>query len=555
MESIKEYLNNIFLNMPETEDVKRAKEELLQMMEDKYEELISEGKSEEEAVGIVISEFGNFEELAEELGIEEYLNKAPGENKTFDNANAKSNSKKTFIKAKVGYNWRKEDVENYIDYAWAHARMIALGVALCIFAGFSDTVFETMGDAIGVGTRLFDAIGSAAVIACIAIAIYFFCKASDMKKKAINIRKASVAMDESAVSYYQTRKDEDDRKCVRFRTFGIVLCIVSVIPSCFSGVFSYYMPLRDIMDSSILPIVAVGVFSIVYACSTWNRYEDLKKALKRTPADDCYEEGYRHVDVDTSKESKKVIGLVIVIAAFLTVGSIAATTVLNVKEALTEGGNAIALADVNQTYGEGTVKNIKVDIDFSKLVIESTDDSKVSVEGSLVGNPEIKMVDGELKIEEKSKKTFGISSLFNWNTKSGTVTIKVPKTAIVNSYNLNCDAGDINIRDIETDEFKIDLDAGNFECNNLKANQAKVDVDAGNVELRDVLINQFEADVDAGNCEYTSAEDISDYSIKTTVDLGENRFMGDKVSGEYTKEGNNGKSINVKVSLGNIEIK
>ena len=45
----------------------RAKAELMEMMEDKYEELMQEGMSEKEAVGTVISEFGNLDELAEEL--------------------------------------------------------------------------------------------------------------------------------------------------------------------------------------------------------------------------------------------------------------------------------------------------------------------------------------------------------------------------------------------------------------------------------------------------------------------------------------------------------
>ena len=41
-----------------------AKQELWGMMEDKYNELISEGLSENEAVGTVISEFGNLDELS-----------------------------------------------------------------------------------------------------------------------------------------------------------------------------------------------------------------------------------------------------------------------------------------------------------------------------------------------------------------------------------------------------------------------------------------------------------------------------------------------------------
>ena len=60
----------MFAKMPNTPEVRRAKDELWQMMEDKYNELLDEGKNENEAVGTVISEFGNLEELSKELGLE-----------------------------------------------------------------------------------------------------------------------------------------------------------------------------------------------------------------------------------------------------------------------------------------------------------------------------------------------------------------------------------------------------------------------------------------------------------------------------------------------------
>ena len=63
METIKNYLENMFSHLPNTPEVQKAKYELYQMMEDKYNELISEGKSDNEAIGIVISEFGNLDEL------------------------------------------------------------------------------------------------------------------------------------------------------------------------------------------------------------------------------------------------------------------------------------------------------------------------------------------------------------------------------------------------------------------------------------------------------------------------------------------------------------
>ena len=90
MEAIREYLNNLFMSLPETPEVLRAKAELLEMMEDKYEELIQEGKTEKEAIGTVISEFGNLEELAEELGIDIYLKKETKDNETKDSGDRKS---------------------------------------------------------------------------------------------------------------------------------------------------------------------------------------------------------------------------------------------------------------------------------------------------------------------------------------------------------------------------------------------------------------------------------------------------------------------------------
>lgn len=74
METIKNYLESMFMNMPNTAEVRRAKDVLWEMMEDKYTELIAEGKSENEAVATVISEFGNLQELAEELGINQLVN-------------------------------------------------------------------------------------------------------------------------------------------------------------------------------------------------------------------------------------------------------------------------------------------------------------------------------------------------------------------------------------------------------------------------------------------------------------------------------------------------
>jgi hypothetical protein len=69
MEVIKNYLENMFCNLPHTKEIERLKNDLLFNMEEKYQELKNAGKLENEAIGIVISEFGNIDELLEEMDI------------------------------------------------------------------------------------------------------------------------------------------------------------------------------------------------------------------------------------------------------------------------------------------------------------------------------------------------------------------------------------------------------------------------------------------------------------------------------------------------------
>jgi hypothetical protein len=110
METIITYLDNMFARLPETKEVLRAKEELLATMEEKYNAYKREGKTENEAIGIVISEFGNIDELIRELGID-------------DNP-----------KGKELPVLPRESAERFAALKRSAANYIALGVFLCISA-------------------------------------------------------------------------------------------------------------------------------------------------------------------------------------------------------------------------------------------------------------------------------------------------------------------------------------------------------------------------------------------------------------------------------------
>ncbi len=70
MDTIKNYLDNLFNGLPKTAKLQELKLNILSNMEEKYQELKQQGKTENEAIGIVISEFGNIDELISELGIQ-----------------------------------------------------------------------------------------------------------------------------------------------------------------------------------------------------------------------------------------------------------------------------------------------------------------------------------------------------------------------------------------------------------------------------------------------------------------------------------------------------
>lgn len=122
METIKNYLENMFSHLPNTPEVQKAKYELYQMMEDKYNELISEGKSDNEAIGIVISEFGNLDELADSLGIKSFVDPS----QAMPAANTLS----------------RETAAAFLRDSAKQAYLTAFGVLLCILASlgpiFSD---------------------------------------------------------------------------------------------------------------------------------------------------------------------------------------------------------------------------------------------------------------------------------------------------------------------------------------------------------------------------------------------------------------------------------
>ncbi len=252
METIKNYLESMFANLANTPEVIRAKDELLQMMEDKYNELKEEGMSENAAVGTVIAEFGNLDELSEDLGIQNFVAPQPQHNRRMVT---------------------KEEVVNYLRDTSKHAFLISFGVFLCIICSccpiLSDTFLST------------DALGLFGFFLCIGVAITLFVTSPFRKQKWSFLKKEACFTDYATTQYIEEKKEHDRSTQAFSLSIGILFCVLSPLPAIMLDEFKMEK-LVDAAGALFLLMVGVGVMLIVLSNMMKNSYKTLLSLNDRT---------------------------------------------------------------------------------------------------------------------------------------------------------------------------------------------------------------------------------------------------------------------------------
>lgn len=242
MEAIKNYLESMFANLPNTAEVQRAKAELMQMMEDKYTSLLEEGKKENEAVGIVISEFGNLNEIAETLGISNVMGAA-----------------KDVERRHV----TREEAEQFVADRGLHHFFIGLGVMFCIISPISAIFFDGIyPEGYGMG----EAIGVSGLFTFVAIAVAIFIYASFRMNKWDFIKKMPCSIDyQTADELYLEQKRNRSSKTL-FLTIGVILCIISLIPVSVMGSLPLGRLASDVFGPIVMFImIGIGVMFIIFS--------------------------------------------------------------------------------------------------------------------------------------------------------------------------------------------------------------------------------------------------------------------------------------------------
>lgn len=548
MNTIRNYLDNMFRNLPNTEEVRRAKAELLQMMEDKYEELIAEGKSENEAVGIVISEFGNLDELAESLGISEAVTENPDEAKPM---------------------LSMDRVKDYLAMMSKNSIYVPLGIALCIFS----VAFNIIADAIP-GLNL-SVLGVSSMFLAIGGAVILFVLSGMKKKEFAEVKRKECSLSIEGAEYVRAERKSFKSSYGLMSSFGIGLCILSIINPIIFGSIPYIDD--DFGAIMFFLFIAAGVFLITSSNIRMNGYD---RILELNEAGRMSEEFVPKSDRKVNK-LPIIICAVVAISIALIVGGISATKAI--YRGITDiAGISISTDDFIETMetkyelteGEdmkGEISSIKLDLKACSVNFEVEEGSGligVEYTGDKKLKPDITFENGKLVATQKGSNSYRLNG-FN----APRLTITIGTDVDLSNLEMKIKAGDINMEDVKGDylfgdfdagninidnctfrKADLDADAGNIEIDNSDIKVLKINTDAGNIEISESSFDDVEVNTDFGNVEIHGVEDIDSYSIDCKVDAGIVRVGNASLGRKYNSNGSGTGSIKVSVDAGNIEI-
>ena len=544
MNAIRNYLDNMFRNLPNTEAVRRAKSELLQMMEDKYEELIAEGKTENEAVGIVISEFGNLDELADSLGISEAVTENPVEDKPM---------------------LSMDRVKEYISMISSKAILLPLGIALCILS----VVSPILADILPVDI---DIIGAGGMFGIIAIAVGLFIFSGIKSKEFAEVKNKECSLSIEGAEYVRNERRGFKNSYGLMSSFGIGLCILSFL----NPIILDKIPFIDsnVGAAMMFVFVALGVFLITSANTRMNGYDRL---LALNESGKMSEEFVPKADRKVNKAPIIICSIIAIAVVVISAGvrfmlplmgifikDDIIDTVATTYE-LSDGGNAVVDA-------KGEVKSIKLDLNACAVNFEVKEGSGlmgIEYSGDKKLKPEITFENGKLVATQKIQKSFSFRSYNSPN-----LTIMIGTDVNLDSLEMNINAGDIKMKNVKGDylfgdfiagniiikdctfrKADIDADAGNIQIDDSDFKELKIGTNAGNVQIHDTALVDVEVESNFGNVEIKGLDDVNAYDIDCDVDAGAIQVGNHSTGRNYTSKGTGAGSIKVEVDAGNIEIK
>ncbi len=253
METIKNYLDTMFTGLPKTADMIKLKEDLFLNMEEKYNALKQSGKSENEAIGIVISEFGNIDELLKEFGIDRNTNKG-----------------EEFLPLIT-----LPEAEKILRDKKFYGNIIACGVFLCITA--PAVIFIIL---MRLGSS-FDTLDRSSLLILfpfflmIAFAVSLFILSGYQLQKYEYLKKP-FTLDYNVKAFVSEKKERFQMYYILQIIMGVMLCILSPLTIITLQFIDHSNTKYDSFGAALfLLFIAIGVFLFIHSGCIMDSYKEL----------------------------------------------------------------------------------------------------------------------------------------------------------------------------------------------------------------------------------------------------------------------------------------
>lgn len=267
METIKTYLDNMFSGVVQTDEMIQLKSDIYDNMMEKYQELKDQGKSENEAIGVVISEFGNIDELLEAYDIQREEKRREGSEEP-----------------EISLEYAKE----FLDFKKKASYLIASGVLLC-FVGVISLImlsgsFRSVGSDM-VQWEFGSSIGVIALFLFVALAVPIFIYTGVQSTKYEYLQKTVYYLNPYTIKQIQEERDQFQPQFTVKIIIGVVLCILSPITLIIMSMAPGIEDRGYLLGVGIMfVIVAAAVFLFITAGMRHSAYQMLLQEGDYTPA-------------------------------------------------------------------------------------------------------------------------------------------------------------------------------------------------------------------------------------------------------------------------------
>lgn len=286
MDIIREYVSKRFALLPNEDRFQRLKLNIIKNMEIRYNELLLEGKCENEATYVVISELGNFEDKIKELNFKVDEEETSLNNYTESKMNNRINENNNSTYEKVNYkNLKREEVLVYISERKKFGKLISLGVALCIlgpaFLIIASQFIENNSLIIKYSEDFIDAVTLIPVLIILIPAIALFIYVG-MKMENYNyIDKGKFLLDIDDEHYIRSKYEKFQSKFIWGIIIGTCLCIAAPIAIFLGSIFGDDASLYSVAILLFIVAIAVSIFiNVSFYNKSLTELLKLKKCYK-----------------------------------------------------------------------------------------------------------------------------------------------------------------------------------------------------------------------------------------------------------------------------------